>query len=279
VKICYIDESGNLKGLPAMPTDDDQPVFAMTGLVFDSAELRNIVNEFLLLKQLFFPGLPYRSNQFLDCVLSEIKGAEIRKNLLRETRQKRRHARLFMGRVFSLIASHSGTIFSRIYVKALNRGMSHRSVYTAAMQGILENFDRYLASVNDVGICIADSRDFRQNVNASHSIFTRKYSAGSSNYSRIAELPVFGHSDNHVGLQLCDLVSSCIVYPIACQTYCAGTINNVHVQPRAVEVRQRFGPALQALQYRFYDTTRSRYRGGIVVSDSIGRRNASFMLS
>ncbi len=277
MKVCYVDESGDLKGLPAAPTDADQPVFAMTGLTFDAAELRNVINEFIILKRQFYPGLPYRSTQFLDGVLAEIKGSEVRKHLLRSTRNKQRHAQMFMNRVFGLIEAHSGVLISRIYTKALNRPMAHQSVYSAAMQGLFENFERYLVHVNDTGICIADSREYKLNVNSSHSIFTRKYSAGASHYGHIQEVPVFGHSDNHVGLQICDLVTSAIIYPVACQTYCSGAIANIHVQPNAVAVRTHFGPRLQRLQYRFYDAARCRYRGGIVVSDAIGRRNASYM--
>lgn len=277
LKICYIDESGDLKGLPTVPTDDDQPVFAMTGLVFDSIELRNVINEFIILKRQFYLGLPYRSAQFLDGVLAEIKGSEVRKHLLRSTRNKQRHAQIFMNRILGLIEAHGGVLFSRIYIKALNRPMAHQSVYSAGMQGLFENFERYLSHVNDIGMCIADSREFKLNVNSSHSIFTRKYSAGATHYGSIQEVPVFGHSDNHVGLQLCDLVTSAIIYPIACQTYCTGAITNIHVQPSAAALRVQFGPRLQTLQYRFYDATRTRYRGGMVVSDLIGRRNASYM--
>ena len=278
MKICYVDESGDLNGLPAVPTDADQPVFAITGLVFDSVELRNVINEFIILKQQFYPGLPYRSSQFLDAVLAEIKGAEVRKNLVRSTRNKRRHAEMFINRILGLIETHSGVLFSRIYIKALNRPMAHQSVYSAAMQGLFENFERYLVSVNDIGICVADSREHRLNVNASHSIFTRKYSAGATHYARIQEVPLFGHSDNHVGLQICDIITSALIYPIACQTYCTGAITNVHVQPSAANLRTQFGSRLRGLQYRFFDAPQNRYRGGIVVSDLVGRRNASYML-
>ena len=85
----------------------------------------------------------------------------------------------------------------------------------------------------------------------SHSIFTRKFSLAAPGYQHLVELPTFGHSENHAGLQVCDIVCSALLYPIACFAYCTGQVNNVHVQPRAANMRRRYGQRLKALQYRY----------------------------
>ena len=82
-----------------------------------------------------------------------------------------------------------------------------------------------------------------KNLRVSHSIFTQKFGAA-PNYQRLVELPTFGHSDNRTGLQICDIVCSGLLYPIACYAYCAGHVNNVHVQPRAAWLRHRHGRCL-----------------------------------
>jgi hypothetical protein len=90
-------------------------------------------------------------------------------------------------------------------------------------------------------------------------------------------LPTFGHSENHAGLQICDIVRSALLSPIACFAYCTGHVNNVHVQPRAADLRRRYGEQLKALQYRYQNSVTGRYEGGLVVSDAIARRNDSLM--
>ncbi|MDE0204211.1 MAG: hypothetical protein OXK73_17470 [Rhodospirillaceae bacterium] len=90
-------------------------------------------------------------------------------------------------------------------------------------------------------------------------------------------MPTFGHSDNHAGLQVCDVLRSALLYPVACHTYYTGHVNNVHVQPAAGNLRQRYAHQSKALQYRYLDATSDRYRGGLVVSDAIEQRSASLM--
>jgi hypothetical protein len=38
------------------------------------------------------------------------------------------------------------------------------------------------------------------------------------------EVPSFGHSDNHAGLQLADLICSAFLWPMAMHAYCEGHI-------------------------------------------------------
>ena len=125
-------------------------------------------------------------------------------------------------------------------------------------------------------MCIADSRNKSKNLRVSHSIFTQKFSAAPS-YERQVELPTFGHSDNHAGLQLCDVVCSGLLYPIACYAYCTGHVNNVHVQSGASRLRRRYGQQLKELQHRYYDVGARRYDGGLVVSDHANQRSGALM--
>jgi hypothetical protein len=90
-------------------------------------------------------------------------------------------------------------------------------------------------------------------------------------------LPAFVHSDNHVGIQLADLLSSAILFPIASVTYCTGYVNNVHVQPGFANIKARYAARLKALQFRYYDPAQ-RFRGGVTVSDAIAHRSSALML-
>ena len=277
MKVCFVDEAGDLGALANPPLSNDQPVLVVGGLFVDTANIRSLTNDFLNLKQRYFPGLNYPSANHLDRILPEVKGADVRRNATRGTPRQQRHAVGFLDRIMGLLQQYDVKLVARIWVKGIGLPFHATSVYTSSIQGICTYFDHHLAQTGDIGICIADSRNKFKNIRVSHSIFTQKFSPAARNYLQIAELPTFGHSENHAGLQVCDIVCSALLYPIACFAYCTGHVNNVHVQPAAASLRNRYGPQLLSLQYRYRDAATGRYQGGLVVSDPILQRNGSLM--
>ncbi len=73
LKVCFIDEAGDLGALGNPPRPNDQPVLIIAGLFLDAASLQELTLDFLKLKKQYFPGPPYRSNQFLNGILAEKK--------------------------------------------------------------------------------------------------------------------------------------------------------------------------------------------------------------
>lgn len=277
MKVCFVDEAGDLGALSDPPRQNDQPVLVIGGLILDAGNLHDFTARFLDLKSQYFPRLPYPSPRPLDRILPEIKGQDLRRNVTRGNARQHTHTIGFLDRILGLLKAHSVQLVARIWVKSLGGQFDATSVYTSSIQSICSYFDHYLTQTGDLGVCIADSRNKFKNVSVSHSIFTQKFGRVTRKYEGMAELPTFGHSDNHAGLQVCDLVCSGLLFPIACFAYCSGHVNNIHVQPRAAELRLRYGQQLKALQYRYYDATLNRYRGGFTVSDAIGHQSGSRM--
>lgn len=275
--LCFIDEAGDLGTLGNPPLPNDQPVLVVGGLFVDAANLSSLTESFLNLKHWYFPGLPCPFAKFLDRILPEIKDADLRRNATCGTPRQRRHAIGFLDRVLGLLNYQNVKLVARIWVKGIGAPFDATPVYTSSIQGLCGYFEHYLTRINDSGVCIADSRNKFKNVSVSHSIFTQKFSPAAQRYRHFVELPTFGHSENHTGLQICDLVCSALLYPIACFAYCTGRVDNVHVQPAAARLRHRYGQQLKDLQYRYWNPETRRYEGGIVVSDAIGRRNGSSM--
>ncbi len=110
-----------------------------------------------------------------------------------------------------------------------------------------------------------------QNSQVSHSVFTQKHKLSGDAYPCLVETPAFGHSVNHVGLQLADLVASSVVFPMASRTYCADHWTGPHVHPHYDGVKQRWASRVRLLQHRYRDDA-GFWRGGLVVSDKLGRR-------
>jgi hypothetical protein len=159
-----------------------------------------------------------------------------------------------------------------VWVKQPGEVISPRSVYSYSVQDLFASFENFLSGVNARGICIADSRTKQLNEPIAHAIFTQLHSIEPT-YQHIKEVPLFGHSGNHAGLQAADLVCSGLLMPIACHAYCSGTVRNVHVNPGALDLRDRFGARINALQHRYLD--QGRRRGGVVTRDPIGNASAA----
>jgi len=274
MQIAYMDDAGDLGIVANPPQHNDQPIFSLTILIANQVRLSSLVPEFLQIKRNYFPGLIPPSSHFLAAVLKEIKGADLRRDIASGSRNQTRHASRFLAEIVDLCLRSDVKLVSKVFVKGIGRTNNHTSVYTSACQSLFRSFDHYLTTVDDIGVCIADSRAKGLNVPVAHSIFTQMFSSKRAHYPRIMELPTFGHSDNHVGVQICDLLTSGLIVPMAAHTYCTGHVTNVHVQPGYAKIRALFTTKLQQLLYRYQDSQQI-WRGGITVSDGILRLPSS----
>jgi hypothetical protein len=276
MQIGYIDDAGELGAMPVTPRPNDQPVFALGMLIVEQVRLGAIVPEYLQLKRNYFPGLIPPGSEFLDAVKAEIKGADLRRDVANGARNKSRHARRFLGEVFSLCERAKLRLVCKVTIKAPGGAVNQQAVYTSSCQSLMQTFDHHLTISSTEGFVIADSRNHGLNVPVAHSIFTQMFSSKAAHYPRIMELPTFGHSENHVGVQICDLLLSAIVVPVAAHTYCTGVISNVHVKPGYAGLKAEFATRLKEMQHRYQDGE-GKWRGGITVNDGIGKRSSSMM--
>jgi uncharacterized protein DUF3800 len=201
---------------------------------------------------------------------------DLRRNVLGH-HNPRRHAFGFLDNLMDLLEANGVSIAARIYVKQLGHTLRSKAIYTAAVQRLYDVYDHYLTTQEDYGSCLLDSRTKGLNVPVAHSIFTQKFKTAPK-YPRIIELPGFVHSDNHVGIQIADILCSALLASIAGQTYCAGYVQNIHADPGYALIKQRYGTRLRALQYRYPDAT-GKWRGGITVSDGIAQRSSAIMFT
>lgn len=81
-------------------------------------------------------------------------------------------------------------------------------------------------------------------------IFTQKYRAKGDPFDRVLELPTFGVSNNHVGLQITDVLCSALLFPMASSVYCFGHVLGVHVNGRDLVARRRYSKRIKKLQFK-----------------------------
>jgi hypothetical protein len=58
--------------------------------------------------------------------------------------------------------------------------------------------------------------------------------------------------------------------------YCQGHVANLHVHLQYYRIRDLFGERLKRLQFRYQDVN-AYWRGGITVSDALGRQRGSVL--
>ena len=263
MKMCYVDESGDTG--PFDPDErNSQPIFLLCALMLDQGDLEFLTREIIQLKQVHFPSYGQGVAHWHDWLKVEVKGANLRRALREGHRDSRRHMMGFLDQVLSLLERHGIRLVARVYVKQPNVEFKGASVYSSAIQRIAQAFEDSLMKSNEKGVIVLDSRNKVKNVPVSHGLFTWNFSSHGSAYHYLAELPLFGHSENHAMIQLADWVGSAFLAPMATTAYCAAYKETcVHVAPEFDEIRDRFGQRIKNLQYRF--EREGRKLGGIHV--------------
>lgn len=272
----YLDESGCSGCLPT-PPGKIQPVFILAGLIINHEHLKSVNRDFLALKTKYArnPTLTH----YQDIMLSEMKGADLRKDLIKPNRNNRRRAKRLLQEVIGILVKYDIKLIAKIHVKKPGGTFSSKGMYTSTVQYLYKTFNAFLQEKQDIGMVIADSRNPALNANVSHSIFTQKNKLGTNGdaYPNIIEVPLFGHSENHSLIQIADLICSALLFPMSSYTYCTNHFVSDHIKPGYKQVLLDFIDDIKILCYRYKNN--GRYRGGIVVVDYISQKSSADMIN
>lgn len=263
--ICYIDESGDSQQVNSAK-HDIQPMLVIAGLFVDAAHISSITDDFIKLKQRFYPG-QFKDHKYLDVLLAEIKGSEIRSQIRKNPANSQvvEHNLKFLDGVLKICRDYSVKLASRVLVKDYKTPLDDRKVYTLTSQDIAKKFQHYLGEHNSRGMIIADFRDPHKNGYVAHSIFTQKHKAKGDAFPFIEETAVFGISNNHACLQIADLICSTLLYPIAGRTLCMDSFDNIHTHVNYDVIVKRYSKRVRSLQYNC--TLDGYYTQGITVKN------------
>ena len=135
MKICYVDESGDFGDLPSA-TSPVQPAFVIAGIIIDHRNLPLATENFVQLKRKYYPA--HRTPQYLDSILHEIKGSDVRKHACKNSRNKRRHAHNFLHGIVDLLDNSDCRIIGRAWSKGLGVPFNGRAIYTYSVQSIFK---------------------------------------------------------------------------------------------------------------------------------------------
>jgi hypothetical protein len=248
--ICYFDEAG-CPGPLASAAHDLQPVLVITGIIVRQADAIPLTRDFLNIKRKYFPKKLSNAKHDLDHILIEIKGAADLRSHIRKNGAKAKAQLKFADDILATLKQYDVKIFSRIWIKGPGKQFSGRSVYTRTVQELCRAYSHFLDGQQATGVLIGDFRNPRLNSTIAHTIFTRKMKATGDEFPRILELPTFAHSENHAALQIADVVSSAMLYPMALDKFCRGHINSGHVNNNDAMIAHRFSKRIKNLQFRY----------------------------
>jgi Protein of unknown function (DUF3800) len=272
VHLLYLDESGGVEAPGSHRTAT--PAMIILGLILDATLVHGFTSEFLAFKRQHFPG-KFRAGPALDHIRVEVKGAEFLQHTRSDSRDRRRYADHARVGLLKLMDRFGCQVIGRVWVKRPGEALKPAATYGYAVQDIARHFMRFLAEKDSVGVIYADSRNPRQNIEMSHSIFTQKWRTGDDPYKQLVDLPAFVHSENQAGIQAVDMLASMITLPMVAAAYGASP-GTIHDSPRYAEVREKHGDALKSLQFRYFDEA-GRSKGGIVVSDAVAARPSGML--
>ncbi len=268
--VCYIDEAG-CTGELSGPASAVQPAFVLNGLIVPAGRIESLTRAWIQIKQAYFPNRLPPGSTIHDWMVAEIKGSDIRRMARGEGRNERRFSHQVVSATLDVLERHGAYVVGRVFVKPIPGVFDGTAVYTSSVQFVCRSFQTFLEQNDDIGIVIADSRNKGKNTSVAHSVFTQRYSAAGDPYPRIIEMPLFGHSDNHTGLQLSDIICSTLLFPIAVQR-CASRVltDHTHCSPHYERLPEKFGERLQALQFRYRDEN-NHWHGGISLTDRVSQ--------
>lgn len=271
--IAYVDDAGDAQTL--VTGSGIQPILAFGCVIIDQANLGRVTKDFLALKRHYFGGRLSDGRHRLSDILEEIKGAELRTMVRSSSRRKRRTALLYLGDILKLLEGVDARIMGRVWVKAPDEPLDGLAMNTSSIQAMCQTFQRYLGIKGEKGIMVIDSNNPGVNAKVAHSVFTQKFQFAGDCYDRILEMPTFGGSQNHAGLQIADNLASGLIVPMAGRAYCQGHVEGSHVHPHYDEIRDRLGVKLRHRQFRYKDS--ETWCGGITVSDPVGHKYSGLL--
>jgi hypothetical protein len=222
----YVDEAGSSEGHHEPLLEGETPIFSLNSMCVRETDWKDLDRDYLRLKKRFF----HKEIGGNPAEYFEIKGGE----LTRPGNRTNRRGHKFIELVLRLCKEHSISLFSIIFIKNPAQPTSKKSLYTMALQYLCERFQAFLEEgpTGENGIMIMDSRmhNIDLEVAQSHLSFVFGHETGKT-CDKILEAPMFANSKLTAGLQIADIVGSCI-YTNFYQRNCAfapGALNYYHM--------------------------------------------------
>lgn len=275
--VCFIDESGD-SGSFNNGDPNANPFFIICGLIIDAQSIHSLTIDFLKARERFFPNHFQSCANFLDQILVEIKGQDLRKFIRAGNQRQRRLAFGFIDRCIKLLLSYRVKLLGVAIIKNFDAKYNDSIFYGSSIQYIATHFNHFLQCHDECGVIVADGRRKAQNKITTHSVFTQLHKHNGSAFPAIHLDIVFSHSNNSALIQLADIVCSGVVFPMVADAYNLHLFDfpNVHNSPAYFHMRMRYMEEIKKMQYRYSEG--EYMAGGLSVRDFTHLKRKSNLL-
>lgn len=241
--VVYIDEAGSPHSHKVPIQSGTTPIFTLAAIAFPLETWRERDRAFLGLKRKYFPD--WLEGKKRDEYV-EIKGNNIAAP--RNKDSGRRHA--FNQHLLNFIGNNNGKCFSVSYIKSPDNPVSGTSMYTSALQILVERISQYVAEHGyyENAILVIDSRmkglqNHDGTVAKSHMSYIFGHQTG-RNFINIMEAPMFADSRISSGIQIVDIFAANI-YANTYHRYASGidgAFDYSHMQ--------KYWPTISSLEFK-----------------------------
>lgn len=245
MKFCYVDESGCPGQLPLILPSAVQPALAIVGLSVGHDSVRLLTQRFVLLKQRYQFGSK-RPDALQEDMPVEIKGSELRM-AIRSQGSAAMDAHKFLDSLLQLLIDHEVRLFGQVLIKLPGVSFDGADVYSSALMAISRSFHLQLELENTDGQVIADFREPKLNTKVTQPICAAMLRKHGDCFPRFLECPTFAMSNSHAGLQIADILTSALIYPIALNTFGSDLPPGPHRHSSDASLRRRYIRRLKQL--------------------------------
>lgn len=206
----YVDEGGDPHAHREPLLQGGTPLFCLSAVGMHASRWRELDRALFQLKRAYFSremqGFTAR-NPDMRPEHYEIKGRQ----LVKPSHAGSRRNRVFTLKILDLARQLDIRLFAAVWRKDPANPVDAMSMYTQGLQVLAERFHFHCALTGERGVIVVDGRtrnlDFQ--VAASHLSYIFGNPAG-RNYTTLVEAPMFVDSVLSAGVQLADLLGSCI---------------------------------------------------------------------
>ena len=206
----YVDEGGDPHPHREPLLQGGTPLFCLSAVAVRARRWRELDRTLFQLKRTYFlremQAFTVR-NPAMRPEHYEVKGRQ----LVKPSHAGSRRNRVFTLKVFDLAQQLDVRLFAAVWRKDPAAPVDAMSMYTQGLQVLAERFHYHCAQEGQPGVIVVDGRtrnlDFQ--VAASHLSYIFGHPVG-RNYTTLIEAPMFVDSVLSAGVQLADLLGSCI---------------------------------------------------------------------
>jgi len=238
---CYVDEAGCPGKLPSA-SSPVQPFLILAAVALHSADINTFTRQVNRLKR---ANLEAMRPGAISTGQEEIKGSELRA-LLRKDPSGHTPAHRFLDEMLGLLQRFDAQVFAQVAPKPVGAPFDGKAVYASMLFRLARSFHGLLEHRCAEGFMVGDFREPRLNSLMTQAVARSKFGDRDA-LPRLLDVPVFGHSESHAGLQVADWLASALIFPMVSHRHAGELKQSAHLHSHDGRLARRYRKRLRAL--------------------------------